>query len=277
MVPIEVGWRARAALAHAQGRARRLAALSTSVYLEAAGEVIWLGPAGAALHGRAALLPSPPPGAAELMIDVGHARCWRPAAPGAPSLAGVVAGCRALRAAITALGHPLGLGTLLAGAPPPVPLAPAADPAGALARACVTDDPWGAVAAAQPLIGLGPGLTPAGDDYVGAAFFTRALLGPGVTRDARGWADAATALRAWAAERTHPISAALLADLLAGEGHAPLHDLADALARGAPVAVTLAAARRLTRIGHSSGWDMLAGFIGAVLGPVEAPRECAVE
>ena len=124
--------------------------------------------------------------------------------------------------------------------------------------------------AATALLGLGPGLTPSGDDYVGGAFFARARVAGG---DARAhWARAAAAVRAHAPGRTHPISAALLGDLLDGDGPAPLHDLVGALARGAPVAAALAAARRLVRLGHSSGWDMLAGFIGGISGiPSEFP------
>src|SRR5438477_478010 len=79
--------------------------------------------------------------------------------------------------------------------------------------------------------------------------------------DAARWRSAAEAIRASAPGRTHPISAALLGDLLDGEGWAPLHDLASALAAGAPEAAAREAARRLTRLGHSSGWDLLAGFV----------------
>jgi hypothetical protein len=64
--------------------------------------------------------------------------------------------------------------------------------------------------------------------------------------------------------RTHPISAALLGDLAAGRSWAPLHELVAALAAGTPRAAG-AAARRLVALGHSSGWDMLAG-VGAGLG-----------
>ena len=66
--------------------------------------------------------------------------------------------------------------------------------------------------------------------------------------------------------RTHPISIALLSDMLDGQAHAPLHDLARALAAGAPRDVALGAARRVVGIGHSSGWDMLAGFVSGVAG-----------
>ena len=56
------------------------------------------------------------------------------------------------------------------------------------------------------------------------------------------------------------MSAALFADLAAGRSFAPLHDLANALAtRNDELA--LGAARTLVGIGHSSGWDMLFGFL----------------
>jgi hypothetical protein len=37
--------------------------------------------------------------------------------------------------------------------------------------------------------------------------------------------------------------------------------VARALATDAPEGIVLEAARRLTRLGHSSGWDLLAGFV----------------
>jgi hypothetical protein len=61
----------------------------------------------------------------------------------------------------------------------------------------------------------------------------------------------------------------LLGDLLDGAGYAPLHDLASALARCAGPAA-LEATARLVKIGHSSGWDLLAGFLGA-LGALPRP------
>jgi hypothetical protein len=64
---------------------------------------------------------------------------------------------------------------------------------------------------------------------------------------------------------SHAISAALLADLVAGETFEPLHALADALAADDPTAA-LEAARALVALGHSSGWDMLTGFVLGVNG-----------
>ena len=65
--------------------------------------------------------------------------------------------------------------------------------------------------------------------------------------------------------QTHPISVALLGDLAAGVGHAPLHDLLAALAADRH-ADAVDAARRLVRLGHTSGWDMLAGLVAGLSG-----------
>src|SRR5438552_3921241 len=94
----------------------------------------------------------------------------------------------------------------------------------------------------------------------GGAFFARALLARAGIVDAVAWQAGGSAVRTAAARLTHPIGAALLGDLLAGEGWAPLHDLAAALARDDEPAA-LDAAGRLTRLGHSSGWDLLARFV----------------
>ena len=61
------------------------------------------------------------------------------------------------------------------------------------------------------------------------------------------------------------ISVALLADLVAGASFESLHALADALA-GDDAAAAIDAARSLAALGHSSGWDMLTGFVIGVTG-----------
>jgi Protein of unknown function (DUF2877) len=264
-----IGWRARAALERTQGQATTLATLSESIYLTAANEILWLGRMGATLHGRAALTSTLPGPGADVSLDLTVARSWRPAGTHATrqALPAIVARTRELAEALAADVPANGFGALLVGAKPAFLLAGAVPAARDLAQACAADDAPAAARAAEPLIGLGPGLTPAGDDYVGGAFFARALLGAAASQNAAGWMAAAGRVRALAAERTHPISAALLSDLLAGEGHGPLHDLAVALIDDAPRATSLAAARRLIALGHSSGWDMLAGFAGAIVGP----------
>jgi hypothetical protein len=270
-VPVStIGWRARAALERTHGHATVLATLSESIYVTAAHEILWLGRTGSTPHGRAALTSTLPGPEADVSLDLTAARSWRPAGTPATTLQalpGIVARTRSLAQALTPDVPADGLGALLVGARPTSLLAGAVPAARALAQACAGDDAPAAARAAEPLIGLGTGLTPSGDDYVGGAFFARALLGAAASRNAAGWIAAAARVRTLAAERTHPISAALLSDLLAGEGHGPLHDLAVALIDDAQPAVARAAAQRLTALGHSSGWDMLAGFIGAIVGP----------
>jgi hypothetical protein len=256
-----VGWRAAAALARAGGPAHVLAVLSASRYVTLGGEICWLGPSGAALHPRALLTSDPVPGGDRLRLVARAASGWRarPLAPGPGVAARLRAGARSLRDHARALGGPEGFGPLLTGGRLAFPLEGAGPAVLALSRACGAGDADGALAAALPLLGLGPGLTPAGDDLVGGAFFARAVLAR-LEGGGEGWRRAAEAIRGRAAACTHPISAALLGDLLDGESHAPLHDLAAALVAGGGAPAAETACARLARLGHSSGWDLLAGF-----------------
>ena len=263
---IGIGWRADAALRGGHAEARVLAVLSTSIYVDAGGEVLWVGARDATPHARAIHASRTPDGCdAGARVSVAlptDARPWRP--DDAPSTAEAAAalrrGAARLAARAAALGTPRGFGAWLLGVPLAFPLDGAGARADTLARACAADDPARSAEAATALLGLGPGLTPAGDDFSGGAFFARALLARAGIVDAAAWQAGASAVRTAAARLTHPIGAALLGDLLAGEGWAPLHDLAAALARDDEPAA-LDAAGRLTRLGHSSGWDLLAGFV----------------
>src|SRR6266702_548274 len=107
--------------------------------------------------------------------------------------------------------------------------------------------------AAASLLGLGPGLTPSGDDFLGGAMIALHALGRGaVAARLAGW------VLPLATARTGAISAAHLACAAAGEASAALHDFLAALLT--PGAAGLAeAVEALAALGHSSGWDMLAG------------------
>src|SRR3954464_4939563 len=106
---------------------------------------------------------------------------------------------------------------------------------------------------AQALIGLGPGLTPSGDDYLGGVLIALHQLGREV--QARGlWRWLEPRLK-----RTSAISAAHLAAAAAGEGHEALHACLHALCeRDADWAGVLG---DLESVGHTSGWDSLAGVV----------------
>jgi hypothetical protein len=104
-------------------------------------------------------------------------------------------------------------------------------------------------AAADGLIGLGPGLTPSGDDYLGGV-----LVGLHAVRRISHAESLWRWLEPRLAGRTSELSAAHLAAAAAGEAHEALH----AVLNGAPSA-------QLDGVGHCSGWDAFAGAM-AVLG-----------
>jgi hypothetical protein len=267
--PGGAGWKAHAALRASGGTAHVVAPLADSLYLEAGGEILWLGGRGSLRHPRAVLAAGDlPRGHARLAIDLEGLEPWRPRRVQGADRAVLRAGARDLRERLAGSAHPArpaGLGRLLVAAPADFPLDRAARTVAEVAGACDRDDARGAASAADSLLGLGPGLTPSGDDFVGGVLFARCALGPSAA-----WARAGSAVVARARARTHPISAALLSDLATGEGPEPLHDLIDALARRATGAAW-GAVERLGRHGASSGWDMLAGVLVGLAGTGALP------
>lgn len=102
---------------------------------------------------------------------------------------------------------------------------------------------------AEQLIGLGPGLTPSGDDYLGGMLVALRLDGRGMQAEGLWrW------LQPRLAARTSAISAAHLAAASAGEAHEALH----AVLNGN---LDLDA---LDAVGHCSGWDALAGAVAVL-------------
>lgn len=193
-----------------------------------------------------------------LELDAGTARPWQPVASLSENGAALKNGLVRL-AAIPARGLGLAIPTLVAGAP-----LPAGDRfQNAAFSSLLTLAAWLRHPAGDPpaaiamLLGLGPGLTPAGDDALGGALI--ALRG-------FGREDVADRLAGWllpsARTATSNISFAHLAAAAEGEGAAALHDtLASLAGDDATLAEGVA---RLDRIGHSSGWDALAGAVAAL-------------
>ena len=155
-------------------------------------------------------------------------------------------------------------------------LAPFADPAGrdSLPRAKLIErarpavdelEAWIAAGLDEPprepverLVGLGPGLTPSGDDYLGGTMIALSMSG---LRDSAA-ALAGPVLDA-APHATNRISAAHLGAAARGLGADALHRSIGALARGDGPALATALAE-LDAIGHSSGWDALAGAVSVL-------------
>lgn len=115
------------------------------------------------------------------------------------------------------------------------------------------------------LVGLGAGLTPAGDDALCGVLLT--LRATGRTRGAERLAAAVRA----ALHRTTSISASLLDAAAQGFATPAVTGLVVAVARGDRDAVR-ALVPAVLAMGHSSGADVAAGVAGAALALAEAPR-----
>jgi hypothetical protein len=102
---------------------------------------------------------------------------------------------------------------------------------------------------AEQLIGLGPGLTPSGDDYFGGMLVALRLTGRGMQADGL-WRWLHPRLR----DRTSSISAAHLAAAAAGEAHEALHEVLNGELN----------LDKLDHVGHCSGWDALAGAVAVL-------------
>ncbi|MDI9334703.1 MAG: DUF2877 domain-containing protein [Cytophagales bacterium] len=118
-------------------------------------------------------------------------------------------------------------------------------------------------AAALGVLGLGNGLTPSGDDFVGGIFFAYAHA----CKPSPDWLASLSTLQATISKAcetsTNPISAALLADNMAGASFGELHDMLDAFESNDSRYIE-SALQALLRLGSSSGADLLAGLLLAL-------------
>jgi Protein of unknown function (DUF2877) len=131
-----------------------------------------------------------------------------------------------------------------------------------LAQACLENNRSAFSEGAQRLVGLGPGLTPSGDDFLGGMAFAIHMLHfnyPGL--DLPGLASQVEELR----PLTHPISFALLSDLVRGHAVAPLHQITNDLLGGQSFSYIRPYVYQLASLGHSTGWDLLAGLLAGLL------------
>ena len=108
------------------------------------------------------------------------------------------------------------------------------------------------------LVGLGPGLTPSGDDFLGGMLIALRALGRDDMADQLG--DLVLPI---ARKKTGKISAAHLSCACTGMGAAALHGLIGAIMTGDLAAISCGL-DDVGDIGHSSGWDATAGAVCAL-------------
>ncbi len=126
-----------------------------------------------------------------------------------------------------------------------------------LARATETNDAGAVVSALSALVGLGTGLTPAGDDFIVgylAALWSRSCRKPGIAALLHALAVPVGQLSL----HTNAISRQMLLDALQGHFAERLIEVVRCVCDGGEIA---GAAMRALEVGHSSGADVLCGLL----------------
>jgi hypothetical protein len=290
----QTGAIARACLAPGQ-RGKVLAAFSQAIYLlTEAGELFWLTTEDSALHQRCAQIAAPLTEISAgssfhvknrrltiesgLSCDVGQAALWSPPRFDPNRVVAIAQLPPRLHTVFSRLDfwQAKGFGAFI---PHILSLAQneSSDPAPAftdpvlrfaypfvlgMARACRDRQPARVSQNADALIGLGAGLTPSGDDFLGGLLFALKIL-------QAAYPDADFIQHSIPFEtyhaRTHLISFTLLQDLASGQAIAPLHYVVNGLLTGDSFESIDPFLSQLTRIGHSTGWDMLTGLLTGFL------------
>jgi hypothetical protein len=116
------------------------------------------------------------------------------------------------------------------------------------------------------LLGLGPGLTPSGDDFLGGMLIALTILPAPTLR-----AHLQDVIERHAQQRTNAVSLAHLRAAGSGEGHEALHKIFNSLLGGNMSALPVHVGA-INAIGHSSGWDALAGMCVTLCAYLAAQR-----
>ncbi len=285
-----IGALARAQLVPGQ-QGQVLAVVSDAIYLlTPSDEILWLAGDGAPMHRRCLTVSASLPRAVEgaplhvadgcLRIDPGvafdcaTASLWQPPQINRDELVEISEVTARVRALVSGLdvSQAKGFGRLIpdivgcepdsAAATDDLVLVRARHTILSLVDACLKRDGPRIARCADELVGLGAGLTPSGDDFVGGLLFAaHALLHayPGSAEFDLGITVEPYRMR------TNQISFALLNDLANGHAIEPMHITVNGILTGESLRRTQLSIAHLTRVGHSTGWDMLAGLFTALL------------
>ncbi len=197
-----------------------------------------------------------------VVIDPVRAEPWSPAPwPPLPAPGRIREALACLRRHVPSTVPATGLGPYVMGGSQPAPTGRVARHARhtmAAARMDLVCREEAGLHWARDLLGLGPGLTPSGDDCLGGMLLALHAIGERpVAR--RLWGRIKTDV----CTRTHAISRAHLAAAAHGLGSERVHRILRILLEGAHPASALA---DLARMGQSSGWDTLAGVVTVLEG-----------
>jgi len=276
-----------------------LAGRSRAMYLQSAsGDLLWLAPRDVPMHRRGVRVSEPglwtrPESTYRLAgtelvfgsgasADLSQARTWEPQRfAGDPGLSqgNLPAHLARVSTLLMHLPSPQGFGVFLPGitefssggrlpgeAPRHDPFITRAFPAvRGIAHACRQHDLAALLAQAESLVGLGEGLTPSGDDFIGGVLFGLAMLEEACI-PFRGYArEAVTSFLEKARTQTNRISYVLLSDHAAGHASEDLQRFALSVLAGRMQPGIHQAASELIGMGHSTGWSLLTGAWTAIV------------
>jgi hypothetical protein len=280
-------------------RGRVLAVVSNAIYLYTSQEeVFWLATKRIPMHRRGIRIWGPLPEAAidapfqvigrqlvlgsKVALDFSQALVWKFNPPAAADVIAITDLAECVSTAFSTIYEslsPVGFGSLipeiLTIAQEPrasrLALKPAMIPALAwpaiqeITKACLAHDLPKILEQADSLVGLGEGLTPSGDDFIGGLLFCSTLLGRWYPD--MGCFELCEHLNFMENYKplTNLISFAMLKDHAEGHAVDTLHRFIQALLTGQPLDTVHGFASELTHIGHSTGWDLLAGVLTGML------------
>lgn len=265
-----MGWIANRLLSGCGCSGKVLAVVSNAAYLLTDdGELFWIARAGLPAHARAILVPFD-----ETLLNVGMSFTARTARlqiadrvtvdcasavqwTGRPVLPTRAAPPAVVRDRVCGLRQQCDVGAVLPDS--------AREIVPVIARACADQDIAAIAALGKGLIGLGVGLTPSGDDFMGGLLFAAHHLRVTYASVLNWRAEPIDVLLDDARTRTNRISYTLLCDQARGDGVEPLHELIAALLGRQNDDDPATHARRVLAIGHTSGVEMLAGVMTGML------------
>ena len=123
-----------------------------------------------------------------------------------------------------------------------------------------TRDPHQLSETAMELAGLGEGLTPSGDDFLGGMIFCLHLLWKTYPETQDNFWNYSAFIEA-CKTRTNLISFTFMKEHANGHALEPLHKFTNALLEGQPIDTLMQYANEIIHVGHSTGWDMLTGTL----------------
>lgn len=198
-------------------------------------------------------------------FSLANLRVWRPARIGPPDLDDLMCGLAAYRQAISRRGDIDGLGQFLVPGYQPEPCdhvclhaeGPMFASVQWLAKAFRAPDvePVDEPGWVEKLSGLGPGLTPSGDDFIGGMMIALHSLDKGSLSKVL-W----LIVKRYAGQHCNPISLAHLSAASNGLGCAALHRTLEVVSKGRIDEIDTAI-DDVSKIGHSSGWDIMTGIV----------------